>query len=116
MPRNVDMPTEYSPDWLEALDGRTRISRLVNERYQALLDDIGPDLSYQKQSLAKRAIWLEASIEKQEAAMARGEAVESGVLTQQINSLMGVLKALGLERGKRDVPSLHDFIAKRGDK
>ncbi|WP_299232577.1 hypothetical protein [uncultured Halomonas sp.] len=100
------------------MDGRTTLARTVRSRYDALASDLGglDQLSYQRRSLCKRAVWLEALIEQQEAALARGEEVNSGALTQQTNALLGLLKTLGLDRVARDVPELHEFIAKRGQK
>lgn len=110
------IPERYSHDWLESLDGRTRIARAVRERLTALETDLGgrDNLSYQRRSLAKRAVWLEAIIEQQEAALARGEGVDQGKLTQAVNSLIGLLKTLGLERQAKDVPSLHKYISAKG--
>lgn len=113
MNRTTEVPRTYSPDWLEKLDGRTTLARTVNERLQALTTDLGGHsaLSYQRLSLAKRAIWMEALIEQQEAALSRGEDVDHGRLTQAVNSLIGLLKTLGLDRVARDVPNLSEFLA-----
>lgn len=107
-----EVPEQYTPDWLEKLDGRTRIAQVVNERMHSLTDDLGgfESLSYQKRSLIKRAIWMECVIEQQEAALARGEQVDQGKLTQAVNSLIGLLKTLGLERAVKDL-NLSDYIA-----
>src|SRR5690554_5135596 len=88
--KHSSIPTDYSSDWLEKLDGRTRLAQACRQRYAALTDDLGghDHLSYQRRSLAKRAVWLEAVIETQEAALARGEDVDQGRMTQALNSLM----------------------------
>ncbi|MGQ7242942.1 hypothetical protein ACUN9V_05695 [Salinicola sp. V024] len=114
MPKQPEFPVSYSSDWLEKLDGRTILARAVHQRYAALTDDLGgvDALSYQRRSLAKRAIYIEAVIERHEAALSRGEDVDMGRLTQATNSLIGLLKALGLERKARDV-SLTDYIKAR---
>ena len=113
--KQTDIPQQYTPDWLEKLDGRTAIARAVNERLAALLSDLGGAdcLSYQRRSLAKRAIWTEALIEQTEAALARGEEVDVGRMTQANNSLIGLYKALGLERAARDVPDLQTYLKQR---
>lgn len=107
------MPNQYSENWIVALDGRTRLAQAVQARYAHLTDDLGGHdrLSYSQRSLAKRALWLEAQIEMQEAALAKGEEVDTGRLTQSVNSLMGVLKTLGLDRVAHDTGSLSDYIA-----
>ena len=113
--KQQDIPQQYSPDWLEKLDGRTALARAVNDRYSALAADLGGHerLSYQRRSLAKRAIWMEAIIEQQEAALARGEEVDQGKLTQAVNTLSGLWKTLGLERAARDVPDLQTYLKQR---
>lgn len=112
MAKKQDTLSKYTPDWLEKLDGRTNLAKVVTERLHSLMQDLGgvDSLSYQQRSLAKRAIWLEAIIEQQEAALSRGEEIDQGKLTQAVNSLIGLLKTLGLERKSKDVPSLADFI------
>ena len=111
MAKQGSIPTDYAQDWLEKLDGRTRLAQACRTRYAALTDDLGGHdaLSYQRRSLAKRAVWLEAVIELQEAAMARGEDVDQGKVVQSLNSLLGVFKTLGLDRKARDV-SLSDYL------
>ncbi|MDZ7852941.1 MAG: hypothetical protein U5L98_09920 [Halomonas sp.] len=103
MAGHTELPPQYSHDWLEKLDGRTTLARAVRSRYDALTADLGGDLSYQRKSLCKRAVWLEAQIEMQEAALARGEEVDAGGMVQKINTMIGLFKTLGLDRKARDV-------------
>ena len=113
--KQQDIPEQSSSDWLEKLDGRTNLAKAVNDRYRALATDLGGTdrLSYQRRSLAKRAIWMEAVIEQQEAALSRGEDVDQAKLTQAVNSLIGLMKTLGLDRVAADVPSLHEYLKAR---
>ena len=110
--KTSELPERYSEDWLAKLDGRTAIARVIRDRLEDLQTDLGgrDQLSYQQRSLAKRAIWMEAVIEQQEIALSRGEPVDQGKLTQAVNSLIGLLKTLGLERKARDIPSLRDYM------
>lgn len=108
-----EIPAAYSADWLERLDGRTRIAQAVNQRYQALTSDLGNDLSYQRRSLCKQVVWVEAVIEQQHAALARGEEIDHGRLTNYINTLIGLLKTVGLDRKAKDVPDLHEYLQQR---
>ncbi|MGJ7456961.1 hypothetical protein [Halomonas sp. RA08-2] len=113
--KTSNIPADFSADWIERLDGRTRLAQACRARYAALTDDLGGHerLSYQRRSLARRAVWLEAVIEVQEAALARGEDVDQGRMTQAINSLLGVLKTLGLDRVAQEVPDLQSFLKAR---
>jgi hypothetical protein len=112
MANNTEIPLSYSPDWLQRLDGRTRLAQAVNQRYQDLTADLGgnENLSYQKRSICKQVVWMEAIIEQQHAALSRGEEIDQGKLTQATNSLIGLFKTVGLERVAREVPTLKDYI------
>lgn len=111
-PKTAEIPARYQDDWIQSLDGRTALAKSVLARYQALTDDLGglAHLSYQRRSLAKRALWIECLIEQSEAALARGEEVDLGRLTQAVNSLVGLLRALGLDRVKREI-GLSEYLA-----
>jgi hypothetical protein len=113
--RSGKLPSKYKEQWITGLDNRTALARIVNERLNSLESDLGGSdrLSYQQRSLAKRAIWMEAIIEQQEAALSRGEDVDQGKLTQAVNSLIGLFAKLGLERIAHDVPTLHEYMQKR---
>ena len=108
MSKQTEIPASYSPDFLEKLDGRSNIAKAITSRLQALETDLGgrDALSYQQRSLIKRAVWMEAIIEQQEAALARGEEVDQGKLTQAVNSLIGLLKTLGLQRVAKQAPDV----------
>lgn len=118
MPKQSALPNDYSHDWLERLDGRTRLAQSVRARYADLTADLGGHdaLSYQRRSLVKRALWQEAVIEQMESALAAGKDVDLGRMTQAVNSLQGLYKTLGLDRVARDVPNLSDYLAQRGGK
>lgn len=112
------IPNAYSEDWLSQLDGRTKLAVAVRARYEALTNDLGghANMSYQRRSLAKRALWTEAVIEQMESGLARGDDVDLGRLTQAVNSLQGLYKTLGLDRVAHDTTSLADFIERKGAK
>lgn len=116
MTKQSALPDDYSADWIQRLDGRTRLAQAVRQRYTELTTDLGGHgaLSYQRKSLAKRALWQEAVIEQMESALARGEDVDLGRMTQSVNSLQGLYKTLGLDRVQRDIPDLQTYLASRG--
>lgn len=110
-----ELPDQYRAGWLEAMDGRLGLVKAIRERLVMLTDDLGgvEQMSYQRRSLAKRVVFLEAMLEQQEAAIARGEEVDAGKWTQGINSLIGLLKTLGLDRVSRDI-SLAEVMRREG--
>ena len=107
-------PDQFAQGWLNQLDRRTGIAQAMHGRYRALTDDLGgaAALSYAQRSLAERALWLEYWLAQQEQALAEGKEFDVSRWIQAANSLQGLLAKLGLERRARDVPSLHEFLAK----
>lgn len=117
MAKQHEIPPTYTPDWLQRLDGRTRLAQTVNQRYQDLTSDLGGNdsLSYQRRSLCKQVVWMEAIIEQQHAALSRGEEIDQGKLTQAVNTLIGLLKTIGLDRAARDVPDIQSYLRNRAN-
>ena len=118
MQRNATMPTEFTPRFLEHMDGRTVAARTLRQRLAEIHADLGGEasLSYAQRSLCRRAVWLESWIETQEAKAAEGADVDIGRQTQALNALLGLWRTLGLERRQRDVPSLHEYLANRANR
>lgn len=106
---------QFSLEWRESLDGRTRLGRVVNDRLAALHADLGgvESLSFQKRVLCERLIWQTMLIESMERALSLGQPVEHGKLVQCTNTLIGLCKTLGLERVARDVPDLQTYLKSR---
>ncbi len=106
------LPDKYSSDWMTRLDKRTRIARAVLDRIAALETDAGgaAALSHARQSLIRRAVWIEALIEGHELRLAGGEAIDIGALTQLTNTLLGLYRVIGLERRTKPVRSLHEVM------
>lgn len=107
------LPERFRPQFIDQLDGRTQTARVLRERLESLERDLGGDLSYQKQSLTRRTIWLESWIETQEAKAAQGEDIDIARQVQAMNSLIGLYRLLGIERQARDALTLHEYLADR---
>jgi len=106
-----ELPARYSEDFLAGMDGRVKLVKELRARLRQLQADLGGEamLSYAKQSLCKRAIFIEARIEDFEARLAQGSDAELGSYIQMTNSLLGLLKTLGLERKAKEL-NLQDYI------
>jgi hypothetical protein len=106
------VPEKYDENFLAAMDGRAKVTKELRERLTTLQNDLGGEdaLSYQRRSLCKRAIWLEAIVEGKEVKIAKGNIEELSAYVQAVNSLIGLYRALGLDRVARDVPHLRDYI------
>lgn len=106
------LPPAYSADWLERFDKRTKIWRAATEREAALLSDAGgvETLSHAKQSVIRRAVFLELLAETYELRFAAGEPLDVGAFTQIFNSMIGAYKLLGLERRAKPTQTLRDIM------
>jgi hypothetical protein len=106
------LPDDYSTEWLERLDKRTKISRAIGARVRELEADAGgaEGLSAVKRSLIRHCVWLDALTESYEIRIAAGEPVDVGGFTQSLNSLIGLFRMLGLERKARRTETLDDLM------
>jgi hypothetical protein len=105
----TQLPAEYSADWLERIDKRTKIWRAILPRIQKLEEDAGgaENLTHAKRSLVRRAAFLELLCETQEMRFTAGESADVGAYTQAFNSMQGAYKTLGcLERVARTAEKL----------
>lgn len=108
----ASLPTTYVPTFLEDLDGRSSLAIEMRKRYLALKADSGAD-SVQKDLLVRRAIFMSTRLESMESDALEGKGLDAGCYTQAVNSLLGLLKALGLERKVKTTENLQDYIAER---
>lgn len=104
------IPDKYDPQFIENLDGRTTLARIIPARRSAIEADMGgaDALSYARRSLVKRVVWLECVVETYEQTLAKGGECDLGAYTQAINSLLGLFRLLGLERKQKTVRRLHE--------
>lgn len=112
LPLLATLPERYSPNYVEKLDRRTAVGRTVVERVASLEQDQGgaDTLSHARRSLVRRAVFLEVLVESQELRMLDGEALDAGAYTQCLNSLLGVYRALGIERRVKPAKRLRDAV------
>ena len=109
------VPEQFTPQWLQSLDGRTAIAQEMRARFDEVATDLGgaDRLSYLERSLVSRYLWAEFWIQQQEVAIAEGQEVDIGRYTQAVNSATGLANKLGLKRVARDVPTLADYLKQR---
>jgi hypothetical protein len=106
------LPPDYSPDWLERADKRTRLWKAATEREAALVADSGgpENLSHAKRSVIRRSVFLEMLAETHESKFTAGEALDVGAYTQIFNSMVGAYRLIGIERKPRLARTLHDAM------
>ncbi len=108
----ASLPATYRIGWIDRLDMRTRVARAIVQRIGALTTDAGGAdiLSHAKQSLIRRAAFLECICEGHELKLASGEEIDVGAYTQTLNSMLGLYRLLGIERVVRPVKSLQQHM------
>jgi hypothetical protein len=108
----TDVENRYHGAVLDELDGRVRLARTLRERMRALTNDLGgvKELSYQEQSLCKRAVHLERLLEQKEAMLAHGGTCDESSYLNAINALSGLYSKLGLKRRARVLPTLREYV------
>ncbi|MEQ6886462.1 hypothetical protein [Salicola sp. Rm-C-2C1-2] len=118
MPKQTTAPDQFRPNWIEQLDQRYGFAHEIRARYQRYADDLGGEasLSYAQLSLISHALFMQVWLNQQEHALAKGQEIDMGRYTQAMNSLQGIFTKLGLERRAKEVPSLSEYINRKGAK
>lgn len=102
------LPTMFEPRFLEEADGRRRIVRDLRKRVERLMEHAAVD-SYQKELLARRAVFMAVQLETWETMAMEGQQIDFAVYTQGLNTLSGLLNKLGLER-REDFDRLNEYM------
>ncbi len=106
------LPARFEPGFLDKADGRCQIVKTIKHRLERLKADCNAD-SFQKQILCERAVFLATLLQTQELAAYEGEELNLGSYVQAINSLLGVLKALGLTKQISQIIDLKEYVEAR---
>lgn len=110
--KRKQIDTTFKPMFWDELDGRTGIAQTIRTRYETLKTDAGAD-SVQRDILCQRAVFMCVCLETMECeALATGK-FDGGVHTQMTNALLGLLKALGLDRHVKKAGELKDYLRDR---
>ena len=108
----VTLPDRFVPQFWDEADGRISVVKEIRNRYRMLKQDVQAD-SYQKDLLCQRVTFISIQLETMELVATETGKFNAGVYTQMVNSLMGLLKSLGLERKAKKVASLQTYIKER---
>ena len=103
------VPASFVPEFWVGLDHRLYLVKEVNRRVRVLTEDTAAD-SEAKLLLIQRAAFLSLRLETAEVEAARTGKFSAGEYTQQVNTLIGLLKCLGLERAVRKGGTLNEYI------
>jgi len=104
---------KFSPLFWEDADGRLARVKEIKRRLAALRKDADVN-NTQKEMLCQRAVFLSVQLESMERRAAEGEAVDAGVYATGCNSLLGLLRALGLKsKSEAKRLSLKEYVEQK---
>ena len=107
------LSTTFKPQFWRDADSRLGVVKEIKRRHAQLVQDTAAD-SFQKIALAERASFLLVWMESQEReAIACGEFVNLGTYLQALNTLLGLMRTLGLAKQARDCGTLENHLRKK---
>lgn len=106
------LPAVWEPRFLDRADSRFSAVRLVRQRIELLEADAGAD-SEQKRLLCSRAAFIATVLETEECRCLENGQPPTGSYFQMTNCLIGLLRAIGLERHARDAGDLRSYLAEK---
>jgi hypothetical protein len=108
---------KFVPAFWDDADGRLATVKRIKRRLAALRKDADAD-NTQKELLVQRAVFLSIQLESMERQAVEGQPVEAGVYAMACNSLLGLLRALGLKsKSEAKRLSLKEYVEEKdGDK
>ncbi|MBS0375036.1 MAG: hypothetical protein JSR73_10685 [Proteobacteria bacterium] len=116
MPRKVParaVPPRFKAGWLAGIDRRYAPARVASETLAELHSALGGDLTPQQRLLCERVVWAHARLQQMEQHFATTGQLDASQWSGLTNTLLGLLRTLGLRRVAKDVPSLRDYIAQQ---
>jgi hypothetical protein len=114
--KTITIPAQFKPRFWEDSDRRCAVVRAIKRRYEAVKDQCGGNESIQRDMLCQRVVFIATILETQEVQAAEGGELDLGVYTQATNSLIGLLKTLGLEKRIKSFTDLRGYLdQKKGD-
>jgi hypothetical protein len=106
------IPSVFTPKfWLKA-DSRSLVAKTVQKRRAALRDAIQAD-SPQQESIIDRISFLEIVLETMEVEAQESGQFDSNRYCALTNTLVGLLKSIGLERKAKPVGDLQSYLKER---
>lgn len=108
----ITLPERFIPQFWDEADGRCAVIKEIRNRYKVLKQDTQAD-SYQKDMLCQRIIFISVQLETMERLAAEKGEFNAGVYTQMVNTLVGLLKSLGLERRAKKTVNLQAYVEGR---
>lgn len=103
------LPGRWEPRFLENANGQIGPIRQLKKRFRQLVQD-SDAVSYQKQMLCSRAVFLCTLCETYERLAIENGKFDHQQYLQTVNALVSVCKSLGLERARKQATRLESYI------
>ena len=94
----VTFPNRFVPRFWEDSDMRIAVVKTIKRRYRLLKEHCGGDDSAQRDALTQRLAFLLCVLETKEVECAEGKGLDLGSYVQSVNSVVGLIRILGLEK------------------
>lgn len=105
----IALPASFVPKFWDEADRRSAIVKEIVRRIERIERDTGAN-SIQKRLLCQRVVFMQLQLETQEREALESGKLDLGVYTQGVNCLIGLLKAVGLEKHVKDVSELRTYL------
>ena len=109
-PDTLALTAKYRPGWMDEADRRGRDVRAIMSAREALVTDLGGDLSTQREMIMDRTVFLCLRLTCLERMVLAGEDIDWSHYGHISNVFVGHLKTLGLDRQIKNIGSLKDYI------
>lgn len=109
----VVLSKQFKPRFWDDSDSRIGVVKHIKRRYELLKDHCGGSESAQRDLLCQRLAFVSVILETKEVVAAEGGDLDLGSYTQGINCLVGLLRALGLERRMKNVTDLKAYLEQK---
>jgi hypothetical protein len=114
--REVSLSNKFTPRFWEDSDNRIGVVKLIRRRFELLKAHAGGHESMQRDLLCQRCAFVSVILETKEVKAAEGEDLDLGSYIQGINCLVGLLRALGLEKRIKSAGDLKAYLNEKEKK
>lgn len=112
--RPTELPVTFNPKFLDNADGRLQVVRTIRKKVEQLMQDAGGNESTQRAMLVKHTAFLHILLETFETEMAESGRLDLGQFIQATNSLVGLLRMLGLEKRMKNAgTTLNEYVEEK---
>ena len=111
----ITLPQKFVPHFWSDQDRRLAHVREIQKRYEDLVADSAAN-SVQKELLCQRAVFLSIWIETQKVNAASTGEFDAGKYVHAVNSLVGLLRCLGLDKQAKETMNLSDYATNKSHK